>query len=181
MSKRRPVFQNVRSLTVAAMLTALSVVIGIFCKNFLNFGAGLFRISFENFPILLSGFLFGPIVGCVVGVATDIISYLLSGQIYPPNLLVTLGAGLIGAIAGIVFRTPVQNRHLRIALSVSAAHLIGSMVVKTIGLYQYYGIAVLWRLPIYFLIAVVETVLLCILLDRSAIRDLIEHISKETL
>ena len=176
MSKRRPVFQSVRSLTVAAMLTALSVVIGIFCKNFLNFGAGLFRISFENFPIILSGFLFGPLVGCVVGIATDMISYLLSGQIYPPNLVVTVGAGLIGAIAGIVFRAPIKHQHLRIALSVSAAHLIGSMVVKTAGLYQYYGIAVLWRLPIYFLIAIIEIVLLCILLDRPVIRDLIEHI-----
>ena len=176
MQKKIPVFQNVRSLTVAAMLTALSVVIGIFCKNFLNFGMGLFRVSFESFPILLSGFLFGPVIGGFVGVATDIISYLLSGQIYPPNLVVMLGAGLLGVLSGLCYRLPIKHERLRIVTSVGVAHLIGSMFVKTVGLYQYYGFAVLWRIPIYFAIAAVEAVLLCILLQRKGVRDLIVRI-----
>ena len=46
-------FKNIRSLTLAAMLTAVSVVIGIVCKNFMNFGSGLFRVTFENLPIIL--------------------------------------------------------------------------------------------------------------------------------
>ena len=37
------IFKNVQTLTVCAMLTAMSVAIGIFCKNFLDFGGGLFR------------------------------------------------------------------------------------------------------------------------------------------
>ena len=60
--------KSIRVITLAAMLTAMSVVIGIFCKNFLNFGGGLFRITFENLPIILTGILFGPFVGAVVGV-----------------------------------------------------------------------------------------------------------------
>ena len=74
------IFGTVSSLTMAAMLTAMSVVIGIFCKSLLNFGGGLFRITFENLPILMAGIMFGPVVGGVVGAATDILSYLLSGQ-----------------------------------------------------------------------------------------------------
>ena len=89
-------------MTVAAMLTAISIVIGIFCKNFMNFGGGLFRVTFENLPIIIAGIAYGPLVGGVVGVASDLVSYLLSSQTYPPNLIVTLGAFLIGASSGIV-------------------------------------------------------------------------------
>ena len=94
------IFKNVQTLTVCAMLTAMSVAIGIFCKNFLDFGGGLFRITFENLPILLSGIMFGPIVGGAVGLCTDVVSYLLSGQIYPMNLIVTFGAVMVGVVSG---------------------------------------------------------------------------------
>ena len=104
MQKKRK--SNIRLITVTAMLVAISVIIGIFCKNFLNFGAGpfagLFRVTFENLPIILAGILYGPVIGGVVGLATDLISYLLSNQMYPPNLIVTLGAISVGVIAGLV-------------------------------------------------------------------------------
>ena len=112
------IFGTVASLTVAAMLTAMSVVIGIFCKSVLNFGGGLFRVTLENLPILMAGIMFGPIVGGVVGAATDIISYFLSGQAYPLNLIVTVGAMSIGAVSGFfakyVWR---KNGYARIILS----------------------------------------------------------------
>ena len=81
---QKRIFKSVKMLTVAAMLTAMSVVIGIFCKNTLNFGNGLYRITFENLPIIMSGILFGPIVGGLVGAASDFVSYLLSAQTFDP-------------------------------------------------------------------------------------------------
>ena len=84
------------------MLVAMSVLIGIFCKTFMNFGGGLFRVTFENIPIILSGIVFGPVVGGMVGIATDLVSYLLSPQTYPPNLVVTFGAFLIGFLSGFI-------------------------------------------------------------------------------
>ena len=65
-------FKNIKTLTLAAMLVAMSVIIGIFCKSVLNFGGGLFRITFENLPIIISGIVFGPVVGGVVGVGSDL-------------------------------------------------------------------------------------------------------------
>lgn len=174
MKKSRPVFPSVRALTIAAMLTAVSVIIGIFCKNFLNFGNGLFRITFENLPVILSGMLFGPVVGGLVGIATDLISYLLSSQAYPPNLIVTAGAFLIGFLSGLVSRLPFRHVTAKVVASALTAHLVGSVIVKSIGLYQFYGILVLWRIPIYFVIASVEILLLCILLRRRSIQRLIE-------
>ncbi len=178
MKKASPVFQSVKSLTVAAMLTALSVVIGIFCKSFLNFGNGLFRITFENLPVLLSGSLFGPIVGGMVGAASDLVSYLLSPQTYPPNLIVTAGAATIGVLSGLLFRLPIGNQTARTVLAVSVSHAVGSMTVKSIGLYQFYSWAVLWRIPIYLIIALLEALILCWLFRRRSFLRLLGEIKE---
>ena len=101
--------KSVQLITQASMMIALSVIIGIFCKTFLNFGAGLWRITFENVPILMSGIVMGPLVGGVVGLSSDLLSYFLSAQAYPPNLVVTLGAALVGIISGLVSKFLIKN------------------------------------------------------------------------
>ena len=160
---------------MAAMLTAMSVVIGIFCKNFMNFGAGLFRVSFESLPILLSGIMLGPIIGGVVGAATDIISYLMSGQAYPLNFVVTAGAALTGVISGILAKYVIKKKSAaRIIIPSAVAHVICSMLIKTAGLYAYYGWAVLWRIPVYFAIAPLEIVIMCLMYKNTAIKSIIE-------
>ena len=166
--------KQLNTLTLSAMLTAMSVIIGIFCKNFMNFGGGLFRVTFENLPIILSGLLFGSAVGGVVGVATDLISYFLSSQIYPPNLIVTFGAMCIGLISGFISKYIIKKRgYAQIIVSVTCAHLVGSVVIKSIGLFTFYSWAVLWRIPIYIVIATIETVLLCMLYKNKMFRRLI--------
>ena len=175
--KNYSLFQSAKALALAAMLTAISVVIGILCKSFMNFGMGLFRVTFENAPIILSGILFGPIVGGMVGAATDLISYLLSPQTYPPNLIVTLGAFLIGFISGALSRLLKKTTLTkRIVLSGALAHAVGSMLVKSVGLYQFYGILVLWRIPLYLLIAPVEILLLIWLCKKSILRKMLGEI-----
>lgn len=169
------VFRSVHSLTLAAMLTAMSVVIGIFCKSFLNFGGGLFRITFENLPIIISGILFGPVVGGIVGGATDFISYLLSSQAYPPNLIVTLGAISVGVVSGSIAKYVIKApSYKQIILSGAIAHIIGSMIIKPIGLYTFYGMLVLWRIPMYLMIAPTEILLICLLYKNTAVKKLLE-------
>ncbi len=173
MSKKQFKIDSVKELTCAAMFTAMSVIIGIFCKNFMNFGGGLFRVTFENFPIILSGVYFGPLAGALVGCATDLISYLLSSQIYPPNLIVTLGAASIGAISGAVSRYVVKKQgYAQLAASGALAHLIGSVIIKSIGLYTFYGIAILWRIPLYFAVATVEIAIMCLLYKNRNFKNL---------
>lgn len=177
MNKKISVKKSVRYLTLTAMLVAMSVVIGIFCKSVLNFGGGLFRITFENFPIILAGITLGPLTGGVVGAASDLVSYLLSPQVYPPNLIVTLGAFFIGVISGIVAKYVVKKRcTLQIAISGGTAHVIGSMIIKSIGLYTFYGWAVLWRVPMYLVIASFEVIIICLLFKNSAFRKLTEEL-----
>ena len=171
--QKNKIFKSVRFLTLAAMMTAVSVVIGIVCKSFLNFGGGLFRITFENLPIILSGIIMGPLVGAIVGAASDLVSYLLSPQIYPPNLIVTAGAMTVGLVSGLVAKGAVKKpSNLRVALSAGLAHLAGSMIIKPIGLYQFYGILVLWRIPLYLIIAPIEIMILCFVFNRPSLKRL---------
>ena len=172
-------FGSLRAMTMTAMLTAMSVVIGIFCKNFLNFGAGpyagLFRITFENLPILAAGLMFGPIVGGMAGLSADIISYLLSRQVYPINPLVTLGAMSVGLVSGLVSHYLIKRPgKLRIVLACATAHVVGSMIIKPFGLFQFYGWAVLWRIPLYLAIAPTEILLLCLIYRNKTVRLLID-------
>jgi ECF transporter S component (folate family) len=156
------------------MLTAMSVIIGIFCKNFLDFGGGLFRITFENLPIILAGIILGPVVGGAVGAASDLVSYLLSAQIFAPNLIVTLGAASVGVISGVVAKYIIKKRgYAQIIAAGAIAHIIGSMIIKPIGLFQYYQWLVLWRVPLYLIIAPLEIVLLCFLYKNANFRKLI--------
>ena len=177
MKKKKGLFQNVKGLTLAAMLVAMSVVIGIFCKNYLNFAGGLLRVTFENFPIILTGILFGPVVGGIVGVASDLVSYLLSSQMYPPNLIVTAGACLVGVVSGVVSHYIVKKRGTwQIIASGALAHIVGSMIVKPIGLFAFYQWAVLWRIPLYFIIAPLEILILSLLFRRKSFVRLLRDV-----
>lgn len=165
---------NVKRLAVAAMLMAMSVVIGIFCKTVLNFDGGLFRVTFENLPILLAGIMFGPIYGGLVGCGSDLISYLLSAQTYPPNLIVTLGATMVGIISGVVAKLFIKNHsNLQFIVAGGLAHLVGSMIIKPIGLFTFYGWLVLWRIPLYLVIAPVEIIIICLLFKNAAFNRLV--------
>ena len=158
----------IRLITNMAMMTALSIVIGIFCKSVLDFG-GVYRITFENLPIILTGIVLGPIAGGTVGLCSDLVSYLLTGQAYPLNPIVTLGAVTIGVLSGVVAKYVVRKKgKLQIILSGMIAHIVGSMIIKPIGLYQFYGMLVLWRIPLYLIIAPIEIFILCLLLKSKA-------------
>lgn len=166
-----------KRLVLGAMLSAVSVVIGMFCKSFLNFGDGLWRITFENLPIILAGIFLGPVTGGMAGIVSDLVSYLLSPQTYPPNLIVTLGACMVGVVSGLMAKYVVRKRGTgQIVLSAFAAHVVGSMIIKPMGLFQFYQWAVLVRIPLYLVIAPLEIFLLCLLWQQKSFRKLFEKL-----
>lgn len=166
--------RNVKVLTVSAMMVALSAVIGYVCKTIpaLNLGSGL-RITFENLPIILSGIMFGPIVGGCVGCIADLLSCLFSGQTPMPWVLV--GSISVGVMAGIGSKFIVRrNGFLKLIVSELLAHLVGSMIIKTIALYFVFGPVVLFRIPMSVGIAAVEIILLCTMYKNKTVRNLID-------
>jgi hypothetical protein len=49
------------------------------------------------------------------------------------------------------------------------------MIIKTIGLFQFFQWAVLWRIPLYLVIAAAELMVLCLLYKNATFRKLIER------
>jgi len=131
-------FKSVRILTAAAMLTALSVVIGILCKNFFTFNV-YYRITFENLPIILCGILFGPAVGAMSGACADVVSCLCSTN-PAVNPLITLGAVCVGLISGLVPKIIVKKScPTQYAVAVALAHLIGQVGIKSVAKMIWFG------------------------------------------
>ena len=173
-NKKVALFGSLTTMTVSAMMVALSAVIGYICKTIpaLNLGSGL-RITFENLPIIVAGIMFGPIVGGCVGCVADLLSCLFSGQSPMPWVLV--GSILVGVVAGFVSKYIVRkNGVLKIVLAEIFAHLIGSMIVKTAALYVIFGEIVFFRIPISIGILAVETVLICAMYKNKTVKRLID-------
>lgn len=138
MQKNNVRYGKAALITLLAMLTAISVVVGILCKNLFTV-AVYYRFTLENLGILFAGIFFGPGAGAIVGIAVDVISCLLSTN-PAVNPVIMLGAALVGATSGIVSKYFVKTRGLRqYVISAAAAHLIGQVIVKSVGKILYFG------------------------------------------
>ena len=81
----------------------------------------------------------------------------------------------IGVVSGLMAKFVIRRRsEKQIILSAAAAHILGSMIIKPIGLYQFYQWAVLVRIPLYLVIAPLEIFLLCLLWRQKSFRKLFE-------
>jgi len=94
----RPVFSTY-SLTVCALLTALSVVLA---RVLTLIPAETTRISLEAVPIVLAGLLCGALPGALVGFSADLIGCLISPFGYNPIFCVP--PILYGLLAGLLRR-----------------------------------------------------------------------------
>ena len=182
-SKNTPVnnlklFGNLRVLIIAAFLTALSGAVGkVFSIEVTPFA----RIGIENLPIVMAGIWFGPFMGAAVGFGADYFGCFLKG--YAPNPVTTVGFIAIGFVSGLVsmymFRS---NKTLAVILADLAGHIVGSMVIKTIGLYYLYGgqypitLMFAWRAAVYTGIVIVESTLIILLMKNKAFSKQIEKV-----
>lgn len=168
-------FKNVRILCAAAFLCALTVVISYLCK-FLTFDTSI-RITIENLPLILSGYLFGPFIGFSTGIAADFVSTTVFYGIGSINPIIMLGSGFVGLTAGLVshFVIPKSSKAC-LPVSVYSAHIIGNMVIKTIGKWVYYRsplVVLLSNIPIYTIMASIELILLILLLRSKGVKKAI--------
>ena len=165
-------------LVAAALLAALSIVLG----KYLAIRVGdTMRFSFENLPILLAGAAFGPLTGMLVAVGADLIGCLLVG--YPVNPLITLGGALIGLLGGVLYRVLSKTPCLvRVAVTVIVSHIVGSVLIKSVGLAAFYSYPLwelmLWRLLNYVIVGAAETALLYVVLKNRAIQNQIAQIRR---
>ncbi len=178
-----PIFKSLTGLCFAAILTAMSFILGKFLQ-IPNPFQDFIRISFENLPIFISAFTLGPIAATLVGATADLIGCVLYG--YSINPLITLGASAIGFISGVFGRYVLRkNLLIKIIVSVFLSHLVGSVLLKSAGLAAWYlskysmGYIELaaWRLLTYTIIGAMECVILYLLLKNRAFERQIQKMT----
>lgn len=171
-------FGNTRVLVISALFIAMSIVLGKVLA--FNIGTSI-RISFENLPLLMAGIFFGPFIGAAVGAGADLIGCLMVG--YAINPVITLGAASIGFVAGLISillsKLPPMPRT---AMSVLAAHVSGSMLIKSVGMYIYFHTPVqvlLMRIPLYIGIGILEFYIIYLLLKNKAFSEQLERVKRK--
>ncbi len=134
-NRKKLAAKNIASL---AMLTAVSVVLGIVCKNLFTVGV-YYRFTLENLGVIFAGVCFGPAAGALVGFTADAVSCLLSTN--PAiNPIISAGAITVGAVSGAVSRLMKHSgADKRLILSAASAHLLGQVIIKSVGKTVYYG------------------------------------------
>ncbi|SDB12701.1 ECF transporter S component, folate family [Pseudobutyrivibrio sp. YE44] len=85
--------RDTKTLTVAAMLTALGIILGFFNLPI----SQIMEIRFGSIPICMAGMLFGPGVAGVVGGIVDIGAYFIkpTGPFFPGFTLSNIVGGII--------------------------------------------------------------------------------------
>lgn len=169
---------NVRTMVKAGFLVAISIVMTRFVYIMLApAGFQVLRISFGYVPLMLSGLLFGPIVGGLTGLAADLIGFLVNPMgPYHPGF--TISSVLWGLIPGLVFivlkgkKRLVESYSLKnIVLAVTIASIIVSLILDTYWLSKLYGKGFLILLPTRVVAALIS-----IPLNSIILRTLVKHL-----
>lgn len=72
-----------------------------------------------------------------------------------------------------------DNPKLRLIAAVGLAHIIGSMIIKSIGLYIYFSYPmrlILMRIPLYIVIGTVEGYIIYLLMKNKTFANQLERV-----
>ncbi len=120
-----------KRLVTCALLTALGVVLGgLLSIPAMPLGAYTLKIGLGVLPVILSGVLFGPAYGAMVGGLTDF----LQAMIFPKGAYMpwfTVIGMLFGLIPGLFFLKKQQPKFLRILLAIFTGQMVGSVILNT--------------------------------------------------
>lgn len=155
--------RDTKTLTVAAMLTAIGIILGFF-KLPIN---QLIEIRFGSLPICMAGMLFGPGVAGVVGALVDIGGYLVkpTGPFFP-------GFTISGIIGGVIFGLMLHKKRItflrvlmtQIVYTLVVGVIMNSYWLSLLYLKDGYLAAIVARLPKELIMIPVYTVLIYSLL-----------------
>ena len=83
-------------IAINAVLTALCALLGYFSMDFINL-----KITFESFPVLLSGMMYGPLNGALVGLCGTFVYQILLYGVEPSTPLWILPYVIVGFLIGV--------------------------------------------------------------------------------
>jgi ECF transporter S component (folate family) len=125
--------KSVSTVSVASMLVAIGVVLS-FVKIVLS---PVLEISFSFLPLAAGGLLYGPVVGGIMGILTDVLGYFIrpNGPFFPGF---TLNALISGILYGLfLYKKPVTLKKV-IIVSVLITILI-NLLLNSLWLSMMYG------------------------------------------
>ncbi|MDO4311523.1 MAG: folate family ECF transporter S component [Eubacteriales bacterium] len=133
--------KDVKALSITAMLLAIAVVLGFYSLQVTDF----IKIGFAFIADEMTGMLFGPVVGGLMGGAADIVKYLVrpTGPFFP-------GFTISGAASGVIYGMVLYKRPLtlkRVALANGLVMILVNICLNTYWLTVLYGNAFLAILP----------------------------------
>jgi ECF transporter S component (folate family) len=122
------------------------------------------RISFYDIPLILGSLLFGPVIGGIIGFASDFAYITMAG--FPFSFWMALSAVTWGVLPFIIYR---QDNTLFLTLSIIITSII-TFSFNTYQLYVWTGSGVFALLPLRLLVLVlkwpVQIAIIKILKDR---------------
>ncbi|MDY0234597.1 MAG: folate family ECF transporter S component [Gudongella sp.] len=169
---------DIRTMVKAGFLVAISIVMTRFVYIMLPLaGIQALRISFGDVPLMLSGILFGPLVGGLTGLAADLIGFLINpmGPYYPGFTLSSILWGVLPGLIFIVlrgkksFEKSLSFRNIVIAVAITA--ILVSLILNTYWLSILYGKGFLILLPPRFV-----ATLISIPIHSMVIRALVKYL-----
>ena len=104
-----------RKITLAAMLTAVSIILTRFVSIIIPLGGyPSLSIDLGSVPILLSGIVLGPIFGGIVGFTSDLIGFFTNSRGGVFHAGFTINSILTGVIPGLIYLF-LKNKNLKLA------------------------------------------------------------------
>ena len=117
---------NVRLLVLAALFLALAMVLPLLTGQIPEIGQAL---SPMHIPVLLCGFICGPLYGAAVGFVSPLLRFAIFGMppIFPTGVAMAFELLTYGAISGILYKK-LPRRVYTVYIALIAAMLAGRVV-----------------------------------------------------
>ncbi len=137
--------KKLNTLTICAMLIAISIILGYFTINI----GGIAKVGFSAIPATLAAYLFGPVVGAVYGATADVVKYLIKpdGTFY---IFFTINAVIAGFIRGSILYKKELNI-IRIIIAELIITILCNLILNTYFISLLQGKAFIALLPIRIL------------------------------
>lgn len=160
---------KLRRLTILAMLIAMNVVLCFMTPIKLD----NFKFTFEAFPILVAGLLYGPSAGFTVGFLGSFIYQLLSYGFMATTLLWVMPHALSGFVVGLYSYSRNYHHNFTSVVTISIISALTVTVFNTLAMYlasKFEG----WYTPQYvfgtliyrFLAGIIMAVLFSLILPK---------------
>lgn len=173
-------YSHARYIAFAGLFIAVSVILTRFGSfHYLPY----LRVGFRSVPLLLSGFMLGPIYGAICGILSDLVGFFINGYGGFPHPGITLTTALTGALPGLLAPLYMNKQHskkqsfLSLMLIVAITELVVSVFLNSIWLAQLTGNPLRVVLPIRLAASVVIVPIYTLLLKPilNAARGFINH------